>query len=71
MTPNNHLANRFMKWKFFSVLPGLMLAHAALATDPLYQNDAVLNYIVPGNPPPNIDATNFVNNNWFTVVLWK
>ena len=69
MTPHNHLANRFMKWKFFSVLPGLMLAHAALATDPLYQNDAVLNYTVPGNPPPNIDATNFVNNNWFTVVF--
>jgi hypothetical protein len=69
MTPNKHLANRFMKWRFFSALPGLMLAHAALATGPLYQNDAVLNYTVPGNPPPNIDATNFVNNNWFSVVF--
>ena len=69
MTPNNHRANRLRKWKFFSVLPGLLLAHAALATDSLYQNDAVLFYTVPGNPPPNIDATNFVNNNVFTVTF--
>ena len=69
MTPNHHATNRFMKWKFFSVLPGLMLAHAALATIPLYQNDAVHNYIFPANPPPTIDATNFVNNNVFAVTF--
>jgi hypothetical protein len=75
MTPNNHRANRLRKWKFFSaVLSGLLLARAVLATDPLYQNDAVLNYTVnffPASlnyPPPTIDATNFVNNNVFTVI---
>jgi hypothetical protein len=69
MKPNHHATSRFMKWKFFSVLPVLMLAYTALATDPLYQNDAVLNYTFPANPPPTIDATNFVNNNVFTVVF--
>ena len=38
MKSHNRLANRLMKWKLFSVLPGLLLAHAALATDPLYVN---------------------------------
>ena len=64
------LANRFgrrTQWPWLCGLLSLLLARAALATDPLYQNDAVLNYTVPGNPPPNIDATNFVNNNTFTV----
>lgn len=69
MTPNNHLANRLMKWKLFSILPGLLLAHAALATDPLYQNYAVLNYTVPGNPPPNIDAIAFDNESTFNVTF--
>jgi hypothetical protein len=69
MKPNHHATNRFIKWKFFSVLTGLMLAHAALATIPLYQNDGVLNYTFPANPPPTIDATNFVNNIVFTVTF--
>jgi hypothetical protein len=69
MTPNNHMANRFMKWKLFSILPGLLLAHAVLATDPLYQNYAVLNYTVPGNPPPNIDAIAFDNESVFNVTF--
>jgi hypothetical protein len=66
----NHPARRFNspgQWLRLCGLLSLLLAHAALATDPLYQNDAVLNYTVPGNPPPIIDATNFVNNNSFTV----
>jgi hypothetical protein len=51
-----------MKWKLFSVLPGLLLAHAALATDPLYVNPnwAVLNYVLSQNPPPTIDGRNFL-----------
>ncbi len=55
MTPHNHRANRPMKWKFFSLLPGLLLAHAALATDPLYLNPnwADLNYVMSINPPPH------------------
>jgi hypothetical protein len=71
MKPNHHATTRFMKWRFFSVLPGLMLAYAALATDPMYQNPnwSVLNYIVPGNPPPTIDATNFDNEGVFTVTF--
>ena len=72
MTHANFLANRFgrrMKWPWLCGLLGLLLAPAAWATDPLYENDAVLNYTVPGNPPPNIDATNFINNNSFSVVL--
>jgi hypothetical protein len=66
------LANRFgrlMKWPRLGGLLGLLLAPSALATIPLYQNDAALHYAVPGNPPPNIDATNFVNNNSFSVDL--
>jgi hypothetical protein len=72
MTRANSLANRLgrlMKLPWFCGLLGLLLAPAALATDPLYENDAVLNYIVPGSPPPTIDAVNFVNNNSFSVVL--
>jgi len=69
MTPHNRLATRLMKWKLFSILPGLLLAHAALATDPLYQNYAVLNYIIPGNLPPQIDAIAFDNENMFNVTF--
>jgi hypothetical protein len=54
--------------RWLLLLCGLLcFTRAALATDPLYQNDSVLNYTIPGNPPPTIDATNFVNNNSFTV----
>ena len=67
MKPNCRLSYRLWKWKLFSVLPGLMLAHAVLAADPLYYNDAVLNYIIPGNPPPQIHATNFDNEGTFNV----
>ena len=51
-----------MKWKFFSLLPALLLAHAALATDPLYLNPnwASLNYVMSINPPPMIDGHNYM-----------
>jgi hypothetical protein len=71
MTHANFLANRFgrlMKWPWLCGLLCLLLARAALATIPLYENDAVLNYVIPGSPPPIIDATNFVNDNTFTYV---
>ncbi len=72
LTHANLLAKCFgrrTKWPWLCGLLSLLLAPAALATIPLYENDAVLNYSVPGSPPPNIDATNFVNNNSFSVVL--
>jgi len=37
------------------------------ATVPLYFNSSVLNYSIPGTPPPQIDAINFVNSNQFNV----
>ncbi len=62
MKPHNRLATRLMKWKLFSAWPGLLLAHAALATVPFYVNPnwAVLNYVIPGNPPPQIDGRNYL-----------
>jgi hypothetical protein len=71
MKPNYRLSNRLWKWKLFSVLPGLMLAHAVLADDTEYQNPnyAVLNYIIPGNPPPQINATIFDNEGTFNVTF--
>ena len=58
-----------MRWPVLCGLLGLALARAALAADPLYENDAVMNYTVsfPGSPPPTINATNFDNENSFTV----
>lgn len=45
----------------------LFSLHAVFATDALYQNDSVLEYTLPGNPPPTIDATIFDNENVFSV----
>src|ERR1700690_2432485 len=67
MKPNYLLSNRLRKGKLFSILPGLMLARAVLAADPVYLNNAVLNYTIPGNPPPQIHATNFDNEGTFNV----
>jgi len=55
------------KWPVLCGLLTFVLAGAALATDSLYENDAVLNYNIPPDPLPNIDATNFVNNSSFTI----
>ena len=38
-----------------------------MATDGLYQNNAVLQYAIPGNPPPTIDARAFDNENWYGI----
>jgi hypothetical protein len=72
MTHANSFANRLgcrTKWPWLCGLLGLLLAPAALATDPLYENDAVHYYTVPGSPPPTIDAVNFVNTSVFSVAL--
>ena len=55
------------KWPVLCGLLTFVLAGTALATDSLYENDAVLTYNIPPDPLPNIDATNFVNNNSFTI----
>jgi hypothetical protein len=47
----------------------LALARAALAADPGYTNNTYLSYTVPPQNLPVIDATNFVNNNWFEVTF--
>ena len=51
------------------VCVGLSLfgAGIAQATDPLYINNSVVNYAVPGNPPPIIDATTFDNESSFNI----
>ncbi|HEU6449651.1 MAG TPA: hypothetical protein VFV23_14550 [Verrucomicrobiae bacterium] len=46
---------------------GVLAALPSPATDPLYQNNLVLDYVLPDNPPPTIDATAFDNENSFTV----
>ena len=57
-----------MKGPRLCALLGLLLARAALGTDALYENDAIVDYTgAPGTYPPQIDATNFVNNGTFTI----
>jgi hypothetical protein len=58
---------RLMQWPWFCGLFAVVFAGAALAADPLYENDAVLQYTVPPQILPVIDATNFLNNNWFQI----
>jgi hypothetical protein len=66
----NHPSRRFKnpaQWLRLGGLLCLMLALPARATDAIYQNFSVLNYNVPGNPPPQIDARAFDNENQFTI----
>ena len=58
---------RSVGWKVAALLLTLKFAGVALATQPIYQNFSVLDYAIPGNPPPTIDATNFDNENQFNV----
>src|ERR1700733_4579611 len=60
-------AKCIMKWKLLSAFLGACLAPAAWATIPLYDNQDVLDYTIPGTPPPQIDATAFLNENTFTI----
>lgn len=62
------ILGRLVKWPRRCALLGLLLARAALGTDALYQNDGFVDYEgASGTYPPAIDATNFVNNNSFTI----
>ena len=64
--PSNYL----MKWKFFcAILPLLVLAHMAPATDIGGPSDpnAVYTYTDPPQVIPNFDCTSFVINNSFTI----
>ena len=63
------LNRRFRLMPSLCGLSGLALVSAALAADPLYENDSVLIYTVPPQILPAIDATNFLNNNWFQVAF--
>lgn len=58
----------FMKWPLLcgllALLPGLQ---EILAADAVYQNDGVVNYPLYQSSPPDIDATNFINNNTFVI----
>jgi hypothetical protein len=56
-----------MEWKLLGALTVVFLAHTVQATIPLYQNFDVLQYEVPGNPPPTIDAKAFDNENTLTI----
>ena len=58
---------RLMKWPRFCALLGLLLARAALGTDALYENDAIITYPGTVSYPPTIDATNFVNTGTFSI----
>ncbi|MGO8743817.1 MAG: hypothetical protein ACLQUR_15645 [Limisphaerales bacterium] len=61
------LLGRLMKWPRFCALLGLLLARAALGTDALYENDAIITYPGTVSYPPTIDATNFVNTGTFSI----
>ena len=71
MNPENIVADflrRLMRWPLLCALLGVALARAATAADALYENDTPQNYtITPNNTPPDIHATNFVNNNNFEI----
>ena len=60
-------AKCIVKWKLLAALLGIFLAHPAMATIPLYYNGDVLQYVIPGTPPPQIDAKAFDNENTFTI----
>ncbi len=59
--------SRLMKWPLLCGLLSFALANMALATVPLYDNESVLNYTIPPNPFPTIDASNFLNNSSLTI----
>jgi hypothetical protein len=69
---SNHHEHRIFKfslsgWSLAVLALTFCFAVTARATDPIYQNFSVLNYTVPGTPPPTIDASNFDNENQFNI----
>jgi hypothetical protein len=63
--------NRLMKWPLLCGLLGLVLARTDLVagdfTGDTYINNSVVSYPGTETHPPVIDATNFINNNTFTI----
>jgi len=64
--------SRFAGWRrgkslCFWLPAGLLLARAVSGADALYQNDGVITFPGTVSFPPQIDATNFVNNDIFTI----
>jgi hypothetical protein len=59
--------NRLLKWPVLCAFLSLIVAGAALATDPIYQNFSPINYLIPGNPPPVIDARAFDNESVYSI----
>ena len=58
------LPGRLVKWPRLCALLALLLARAALGTDPTYENDGIVDYTGGAfTDPPQIDATNFINAN--------
>jgi len=68
--PKNHLMkpmNILMRLPLWCALLSLSLARMASAADAFYVNGAEINYPANVSFPPVIDATNFINNNSFTI----
>jgi hypothetical protein len=59
--------NRWMQWPLLCGVLGLSLTHLAKAADSGYTNNAVISFPGTEQYPPQIDATNFVNNGSFTI----
>jgi hypothetical protein len=66
---NHPVVRPGLRLKGLLVCVGLSLfgVNAVRATDALYLNSSVLNYTIPGNPPPIIDATTFDNESVYSV----
>src|SRR5579859_4385692 len=66
---SNSFQFQILRFRFFNwMLAGLVclkFVSVAMATE--YQNFSVLNYTIPGDPPPTIDASIFDNENQFNV----
>jgi hypothetical protein len=69
MKQNHHVLDRFTNWKLLAAAFLLAFIGPAVATIPIWVNDSSESYVVPGNPPPTIDATAFDNENLFSVTV--
>jgi hypothetical protein len=69
MKQNHHLLDRFTNWKLLAAAFLLAFIGPAVATIPIWVNDSSESYVIPGTPPPTIDATAFDNENLFSVTV--
>lgn len=61
MKPLRRQAHNILKWQLLPALMVLLGVQAAWATDPIYDNTGVSQYLIPGAVPPPIDALTFQN----------